>query len=141
MNLMNKCLCIKEGNKCFKIDIGSAGPRMTTSGSGKMHKAEGAKFQTKSGPGTDGYDNDAIATGIGANDKVGKWIHKTRSPNGGGSTLGCIGVPWKHWKDVKKAAGMDSGGQSGKSISVCGGGAEGAGTSSPQNVDGPSSNQ
>lgn len=58
VDLNSKCMCVK-GN-CFLIDIGKNGPSMTTGGAGQLKKAEGAKYQTKPGPGSTGYDNDAI---------------------------------------------------------------------------------
>jgi hypothetical protein len=118
VNLSARCMCI-DGKDCFLISIGSAGPNMTTSGSGTMGSANGAKYQTKSGPGVASYDNDALSMGIGPNDSVGKWIHKTRncSPGGSASTLGCIAVPCDKWLAVKA--------QKGKALSVCGSGALG----------------
>lgn len=113
VDLQNKCMCIK--GKCFLISIGKNGPSMTTGGAGKLGEAKGAKYQTKPGPGSTGYDNDAIAMGIPSNDAVGKWIHKTRgcSPGGSNATKGCIAVPCEHWPDVKK--------EMGEPLMVCGG--------------------
>lgn len=113
VDLQARCMCLPSG-ECFKIDIGKSGPNMTTGGMGKTHEAKGAKYQTTGGPGSTGYDKDAIATGIQANDAVGKWIHKTRRCSQGGNTAtkGCIGVPCDVWPLVKK--------QMGQNISICG---------------------
>jgi|GEM_PF-4092102 len=123
VNLEKKCMCINMSGskKCFKIDIGTGGPDMTTSGPGKMHDAEGAKYQTRADVGTTNYDNDAIAMGIGANDSVGKWIHKTQGCSDGGkqATKGCIAVPCKHWTDLKKVF-LESKSDSGPNLAVCG---------------------
>lgn len=113
VDLNSKCMCVK-GN-CFLIGIGKNGPSMTTGGAGQLKEAKGAKYQTKPGPGTTGYDNDAISTGIPGNDNVGKWIHKTRGCSAGGtnSTKGCIAVPCDKWPEVKQ--------QMGQSLMICGG--------------------
>ena len=114
VDLAAECMCLGQG-KCFKVAIGKDGPTMTTSGNGTIGDANGAKYQTTQGPGTTGYDRDALAMGIPGNDAVGKWIHKTSGcgPGGGRQTLGCIAVPCDKWPDVKAMKG--------KSISVCGG--------------------
>lgn len=128
VNLQARCMCLK-GGECFKIDIGKNGPSMTTSGTGVLKGAAGAKFSTKKGAGTNSYDNDAISTGISQNDAVGKWIHKTqaRTTTGRNSTKGCIGVPLDKWTLVKKAAGLENASGpndkgTGKRITVCGSG-------------------
>lgn len=97
------CMCVDaKENKCFKIDTGGAA-HPTYNGSGNLHDAEGAKYQTKKGVATADYDNDAIATGIAGNDHAGMWIHKAGDEGGNDTTLGCMGVPVDHWKDVKEA--------------------------------------
>lgn len=113
VDLNAKCMCVK--GKCFLIDIGKNGPSMTAGGGGQLGPAKGAKYQTKSGPGTTSYDNDAIAMGIPSNDAVGKWIHKTRGCSQGGrnATKGCIAVPCDKWPEVKQ--------QMGEPLMVCGG--------------------
>jgi hypothetical protein len=113
VDLQARCMCIK-GHDCFKINIGKSGPNMTTGGVGKTHPAEGSKYQTKSGPGNTGYDNDAIATGIQGNDAVGKWIHKAGGCIADGSqvTKGCIAVPCDKWPAIKQ--------EMGQSVVVCG---------------------
>lgn len=115
VDLEQKCMCIDKTN-CFKVSIGKDGPKMTTQGHGKLGKAEGKKYSTKSSS-SSGYDNDAIDMGIPENTEVGKWIHKTSDcgPGGNNSTKGCIAVPCEHWKAVKEEMGED--------IDICGGGA------------------
>lgn len=125
VDLNSKCMCVK-GN-CFLINIGKNGPSMTTGGSGQLKEAKGAKYQTKPGPGSTSYDNDAISTGIPGNDNVGKWIHKTQgcSPGGSNATKGCIAVPCDKWPEVKQQMGqplMICGGSSGPGSSGGGGG-------------------
>lgn len=129
VDLNSKCMCVK-GN-CFLISIGRNGPSMTAGGGGQLKEAKGAKYQTKPGPGTTGYDNDAIAMGIPSNDNVGKWIHKTQGCSAGGAnaTKGCIAVPCEKWPEVKAQMGqplMVCGGSSG-SGSGGGGGGKGSG--------------
>jgi hypothetical protein len=130
VDLAKRCMCIKTGSidSCFKISIGKNGPSMTTEGRGKMHPAEGAKYQTKPGNGSTVYDNDAIAMGIPGNDSRGKWIHKTRncSPGGGLSTKGCVAVPCDKWPVVKHAFLEKN------EVVVCGGGNSERGVSPPQ---------
>lgn len=105
VNLQDKCMCL--GDECFEISIGRNGPEMTASGTGVLAEAEGAKYSTKPGPGSTGYDKDAIRMGIPSNDGVGKWIHKTQgcSPGGGENTKGCIAVPCDRWPEVKAKMG------------------------------------
>lgn len=117
VNLQNRCMCVPldgGGRECFEIGIGRTGPSMTASGVGKIGEANGAKYQTKPGAST-GYDNDALAMGIGDNDAVGKWIHKPKNcaPARSYRTKGCIAVDCDKWPLVKK--------QMGKQIAVCGG--------------------
>jgi hypothetical protein len=119
-------MCV-DGKNCFLISIGTGGPNMTASGSGKLGDANGAKYQTKPDKQAEPdkntkkveWDNDALAMGIGPNDAVGKWIHKTRNcaPGGVNVTEGCIAVPCDKWPEVKK--------QKGKDLTVCGSGATG----------------
>jgi hypothetical protein len=127
-------MCLSTG-ECFKIDIGKNGPNMTNGGQGKTHPAEGAKYQTTSGPGTTGYDKDAIATGIQGNDAVGKWIHKTRGCTQGGNmaTKGCIGVPCDVWPLVKKEMGQN--------IVICGSTSHGDGGQGSDHMSGRNSGE
>lgn len=115
VDLEQKCMCINKDN-CFKVNIGSEGPSMTTQGHGKLGEAKGEKYHTLPNA-SSGYDEDAIDTGIPENTAVGKWIHKTQGcgPGGNNATKGCIAVPCEHWKDVKE--------QMGKDLDVCGGNA------------------
>jgi len=109
------CMCL-PGGTCFKVNIGKGGPQMTAGGGGTLSDARGGKYQTHAGPGTTGYDNDALSTGIAANDAVGIWIHKARGcvANGSEVTKGCIAVPCALWPEIKS--------HKGSSISICGGG-------------------
>jgi hypothetical protein len=114
VDLQNRCMCL-PGNKCFRVAIGTGGPPMTTQGTGRLGRAQGARYQTKAFA-VDSYDNDAIAMGIPENDVVGKWIHKTadcESPLTN-QTAGCIGVPCERWREVKALMGS--------TLDVCGGG-------------------
>ena len=111
------CLKTGSGSNCFKISIGTNGPRQTDGGIGKITgDVRGARYQTKSSASAS-YDNDALKMGIPGNDKLGKWIHKTRNCSSGGtnSTLGCVAVPCDKWPEFKQFA-------VGKSLKVCGGG-------------------
>ena len=115
VDIRSKCMCI-SGSTCFKVDIGKPGT-FTTNGLGTMGKASGATYSTKAGAGdSTRFDFDAVSMGISANAAYGKWIHKSRSCQGGGqSTIGCIGVPCAKWPEVKALA------LQGKSVQVCGG--------------------
>lgn len=102
-----KCMCIGSSD-CFRVDIGYNGPGMTTNGIGVISAdVSGGRYQTKSSTSTD-YDKDALRMGIGANDRYGKWIHKTRECKSGGlnRTAGCIAVPCAHWPEIKAQAGQ-----------------------------------
>lgn len=122
VDLKARCMKLSSG-KTIPIDIGKDGPNMTVGGQGKLHKADGAKYQTKPYA-TRGYDNDAIATGIQGNDAVGKWIHKTRGCQASGRqvTKGCIAISCKDWPEVKKElTGSGPGnGEAGNTITICG---------------------
>jgi len=125
-------MCI-DGGDCFLIDTGRGGPEQTQSGSANTHDAHGGSYQTYPGPGSTSYDHDAIATGLPANDTVGKWIHKTErcAPGGRNATLGCIAVPCNKWPEVKQ--------QKGKRVFICGsqGVPSGGGDSASGNAPSP----
>lgn len=118
VDIAKRCMCIKGGS-CFLIDVGpKRDGAQTTNGIGVMSAdVNGAQYQTRKGPGTDGYDRDAIKMGIKENSNYGKWIHKTRNckKGGGTSTAGCVAVPCDKWKDVKALA------ISGKKVEICNG--------------------
>ncbi len=123
VDLQRGCMCYTAAGgsekKCFGVGIGKDGPDMTTGGKGTIHQAQGAKYQTKSAPNS-GIDNDALATGIGPNDAVGKWLHKPSNcaPIKGGEriSLGCIVVPCDQWVGLRNAV---QAGDRGK-IDICG---------------------
>lgn len=124
VDLAEQCMCLSGGEGCFEIGIGAQGPSQTSSGTGKMHEAQGEKYQTKMGVDTSTrYDKDAIATGIPGNDSVGKWIHKPRNcaPAKSYGTKGCIAVDCENWPLIKKEFQM------GSSITICNGGSGGGG--------------
>lgn len=117
VDLDSKCMCI-AGGKCFLINIGADGPRMTTQGPGKLCEAPGTLYQTKTETST-AFDNDAIGMGIPENMSTGKWIHKTADCERGGqnATAGCIAVPCENWPAIKEQLKL------GGTLSVCGGNA------------------
>lgn len=124
VDVRKRCMCI-SGSKCFTIDVGHGGPGSeTTNGLGVMSaNVAGARYQTKPGPGTTSYDNDAVNMGISANSKHGKWIHKSRrcgangnsTMGGRNNTAGCIAVPCAYWPEVKGLA------RQGQTVQVCNG--------------------
>lgn len=125
-----QCMCI--GSECFKIAIGSRGPKVTRNGTSIIGRSGGSKYNTKRST-TKGYDKDAVSMGIPQNDGAsgipqrgaplgipgvtngGKWLHKTRNcrPPHQTTTWGCIGVPCEQWPKVKSCIGC--------SFTVCGG--------------------
>lgn len=115
VDVAGQCMCV--GNKCFKVGIGHDGSMMTTSGVGKLKPTPpGEKYATHPSDST-GYDNDAVAMGINANDVVGKWLHKPANCVNAETyrTKGCIAVPCDVWPMVKKAMREES------ELTVCNG--------------------
>ena len=114
VDLKTQCMCIDKGAKCFQVGIGSAGPPMTTSGTGRLADCNGRVYQSKMNP-TTGYDNDCMTTGIPENHSTGKWLHKPANCMDARTyrTRGCIAVPCDMWPQVKA--------QKGQEIVVCNG--------------------
>lgn len=117
-----QCMCVD--NECFKISIGSRGPKVTRNGTSRLGVADGGIYDTNNiVPPTTYYDNDAISMGIPRNDPPGmrpittggKWIHKTRNCRDTNDypTWGCIGVECNDWPKVKNCMGC--------TFTVCGG--------------------
>lgn len=125
-----QCMCI--GQKCFKVGIGAQGAGMTSNGFGVLGEAKGELYQSKASDSTS-YDNDAVAMGIFANDKTGKWIHKPANCVNAESyrTAGCIAVPCENWPLIKQAM------KDKKTLAVCRGNSHSDG-STPKNYNSPS---
>lgn len=107
------------------LSLGKEGT-YTTGGTGELHDANGAKYQTKKDGkcNSESKDEDAIATGIAENDAVGKWIHKVNSTPGNG-TRGCIGLLPKDFCLLKEEYTK----KKGLKIKVCNSGHESTGVS------------
>lgn len=131
IDLAAQCMCV--GRNCFQIAIGRYGPNQTRNGTGRIGRAPGSRYRTRSQT-TTTWDNDAVSMGIPQNDAGralngrnlpvtagGKWIHKVGmdrngrcvSPPTSYRTAGCVGVPCDQWPLVKGAMGQ--------SLTVCGG--------------------